>query len=549
MAHPRVRAGVLLLLATAAACGGGTISDRLVGPTPAEIDINACASLPLALTDPAPLRRLSQNELTTTLRDLGAALGVDDLDPGPSAFPDPGSGDFFSNNTRQNTVSQLTANQLMDAAERISERLTNDLPGLLGCSPSTTGCVESFARRYASLTLQRHVTNEEVASFMRTYDAVRAVDNARAGVRAIIELGIQSPDFVYITADAREDDNGRLRFTGHAVARRLSYFLWGSMPDATLRAAADADALQTTEQLRVQVERMLDDPRARVTLQRFHHEWLAVKEPQDLQKSTEVFPTFTTELARDLETELSAFVDRVVWDDGGGIAQLLTDRGALVNARVADFYGVDAPTAGNDAWHYVTLGEERRGILTRGAYLASNASATGTSPVKRGVAILAKVLCTSLTPPDDVDITLPSPEPGDEPRTKKEIFAAHASEARCASCHTQIDPLGFAFEVYDGIGSYATRYASGEAIESAGQLSDGRAFADASELIDHLATDTDVAQCYAKRWLEWSVGRSATAEERCGIARIAATATSSIRAAIVELASSDLMLYATEALP
>ena len=262
-----------------------------------------------------------------------------------------------------------------------------------------------------------------------------------------------------------------------------------------------------------------------------------------------MFPEFTPELAQDLATELAAFVDRVVWEDGGGIGQLLTDRGAWVNARLAAFYGVAAPSTGNSDWRYVTLGEERRGILTRGAYLASNASATGTSPVKRGVAVLSKVLCTTLTPPDDVDITLPTPKVGEEPLTKKAIFAAHASEARCASCHTQIDPLGFAFEIYDGTGSYATTYASGEPVESAGVLTDGRSFADATELLDHLASDPDVAQCYAKRWLEWSVGRSATAEERCGIARVAATATTSIRDAIVELASSDLMLYATRSRP
>ena len=269
MASSRLHASLVLALTGALACEGGTISDRLVDPTE-EIDINACATQPLALTDPAPLRRLSQTELTTTLRDLAARLGATTFDPGPSAFPDPGVGDYFSNNARQNTVSQLTANQLMDAAERASEELTRNLDGLLGCSPSTSGCVEGFARRYADLTLQRPASADEVAGFMLAYDTVRAVDGVRGGVRAIIELGIQSPDFVYITADAVEDDDGRLRFTGHSVARRLSYFLWGSMPDATLRAAADADALRTSEQLRAQVLRMLDDPRARDNLQRFH---------------------------------------------------------------------------------------------------------------------------------------------------------------------------------------------------------------------------------------------------------------------------------------
>ncbi len=528
-------------------CAGGTISDQLVPPGE-DATVDACRTNPQALSDPARLRRLSKAELGNSLRDLAAQLGVASFDPGPSPFPDPGTGDYFSNNIRQNGISQLTANQLMNAAERVSEQLTASLDGLLGCNPAAAGCIDGFARKYAGLVFQRPVTDDEVAGFMRAYDAVRAEADVRAGVRAIIELGIQSPDFVYIGADVVDAD-GRLRFNGHSMARRLSYFLWGSLPDTELRAAADADALQTREQLRAQAERMLDDPRARETLRRFHQEWLAIKQPEALLKSAEVFPEFTLDLARDLQTELDAFVDRVVWDEAGGISQLLTDRGALVNQRVARFYGVSSPSTGNSDWRQVTLGEERRGITTRAAYLASNASATGTSPIKRGVAILSKLMCTTLTAPADVDITLPSPEPGSPPQTRKEIFAAHTSEARCASCHSQIDPLGFAFEMYDGSGAFATVYANGDPVETRGELADGRRFEDAPELLDQLATDPDVAQCYARRWLEWSVGRSATAAEKCGIALLASTATTSIRAAIIELASSDLMLYATEPTP
>ena len=543
MASSRLHA--VLLLALTAACDGGTISDRLVDEIP---QIDACQANPVALSDPAPLRRLSQAELGNSLRDLAAQLGVTTFDAGPSPFPDPSVGDYFSNNARQNTISLLTANQLMDAAERASEQLTADMVGLLGCAAGTTGCIEGFVRRYAALAYQRPVTTEEVATFVAAYDAVTAVDDVRAGVRAIIELGIQSPDFVYITADAVDED-GRLRFTGHSVARRLSYFLWGSLPDEQLRLAADADALRTSEQLRAQAERMLQDPRAKETLRRFHHEWLAVLEPTSLQKSAEVFPDFTTELAEDLRTELEAFIDRTIWDEEGGVGALLTSRAALVNSRLSAFYGVASGSTGPDDWREVTLGEERRGILTRGAYLASTASATGTSPVRRGVAILSKLMCTSLVAPDDVDTSLPTPAPGEEPKSKKEIFSAHKENAICASCHTQIDPLGFAFEMYDATGAYATSYADGQPIETAGELSDGRSFANATDLVDQLATDTDVARCYSRRWLEWSVGRSSTSAEKCAIASIATTATTSIREAIIELAASDLMIYATEPQP
>ncbi len=536
----------LALWLTVTACGGGTISDRLIDGTDVEID--ACQANPVALHDAAPLRRLSQAELGNSLRDLAQQLGVTGFDPGPSPFPDPTVGDYFSNNARQNTVSQLTANQLMDAAERVSLQLTADVPRLLTCAPTTAGCVEGFVRRFGALAYQRPLTTAEVASFMSAYDAVTAVDDTRAGVRALIELGIQSPDFVYITADAVVDE-GRVRFTGHSVARRLSYFLWGSLPDEELRLAADADALRTSDQLRAQAERMLEDPRARETLRRFHHEWLAVMKPTSLQKSAELFPTFTPELAQDLVTELDAFIDRTLADPNGGMSALLTDRTALVNSRLSSFYGVNSGSTGPDDWREVVLGEERRGILTRGAYLASTASGTGTSPVRRGVGILSKLLCTSLVAPDDVDTTLPTPAPGEAPKSKRELFEAHKANAVCASCHAQIDPLGFAFEIYDATGAYTTSYADGLPVESAGKLSDGREFTDATDLIDQLATDADVAQCYARRWFEWSVGHSATAAERCSIATFATTATSSIRETIVALAASDLMLYATEPQP
>lgn len=545
MAFTRQHLALALGLTSLTACNAGLISDRLIAPT-AEVD--ACSQGPVVLADPAPLRRLSQSELDTTLRDLARELGVTTFDPGAFAFPDPTVGDYFSNNARQNTMSQLTANHLMDAAERSSLQLTTDLPKVVGCTPGATAdaCVTAFIRRFARIAWQRPVSDDEVAAFAASYNAVAAADGVRSGIRAIIELGIQSPDFVYIIADAREDDTGRLRFDGHSVARRLSYFVWGSLPDAELRAAADADALGTTDQLRVQVERMLDDPRAKAALRRFHREWLAVRPAAALDKSTEVFPEFSTALAEDMSRELDAFVDRVVWDEGGGIAQLLADREALVNSRLADFYGIDSPSTGNDDWRSVTLGDDRRGIVTRAAFLASTASATGTSPVKRGVAVLAKLMCTSLTAPANVDTSLPAPDPAAGPKTKKQILDSHASQPLCASCHNQIDPIGFAFEMYDATGATISTYADGQPVETAGTLADGRAVTDATDLVDQLAADPDVAQCYARRWLEWSVGRSATPAEKCGIAHLAATASTSIRDAILELATSDLMLYATE---
>lgn len=534
-----------LTLLLAAGCSGqigNTLDDD--GRRPGA-GTEQCAGV--AYTDTAPIRRLSQVELGNTLRSLAAELNVDGFDPGPSPLPNPTMGNWFSNNNAQNTVSQFTSEQLVEAAERASERLTADTNRLVGCSPtaSADNCIREFIARFGRIALQRPLNAEETTAYANLYADIAQQDSPRSGVRAIIEATLQSGEFLYITARSSDDGNGRLRFDSHTVARRLSYFLWGTLPDAELRAAADSYSLGTAAELRPHVERMVDDVRARDTLRRFHREWLGIKEAGSLGKDPAMFPSYTNELAEDMQHEFDAFVDEIVWTQGGSVSALLTDRSAMVNGRLADFYGVEFPGANPSEWEPVTLPTNRRGILTRAAYLASHGTQIGTSPIMRGVEILNKLLCVPLTAPADVDITLPEPGPGEPPQTKRDQFAAHVSNPSCQACHSQIDPLGFAFEIYDATGSFETTYHDGDAVDSRGTMPDGRSFADATDLMDQIAGDASVAQCYSKRWVEWSLGRSVTSAEACAIAEIQQTSTTSVRDALIELATSDLMLYAT----
>ena len=543
-----MRASPLPLLLLVAACSG-QIGDTLPGDGTANPNSPSACQADARYADSAPVRRLSQTELANTLRALAGELGVSSFDPGASPLPNPTPGNWFSNNLETNSVSQLTSEQLVASAERASEQLTANANQLTGCTLSSTAdtCVRAFIERFGRIALRRPLESDETDRLAALYTAIASQDTTRSGVRAIIEATLQSPDFLYITARATAGTDGRNRFDGHTVARRLSYFLWSTMPDAELRDAADAGELATTEGIRTQVQRMLDDDRARDMLRRFHREWLGIRDPGGMVKDTTIFPNFSPALAADMVAELEYFVDDVAWTRAESIANLLTDRSAMVNSRLAEFYGVDADSADASDWQPVTLPQNRRGILTRAAYLASNATETGTSPIKRGAAVLSKLLCVHLEPPPDVDITLPAGEPGAPPQTKKEQFAAHTADPSCRSCHVQIDPLGFAFEIYDATGAFATTYANGQTVDATGVMPDGRTFTNANDMLDQIATDQNIAQCYAQRWLEWSLGRSTTREETCAIAAVAQTGSTSVRDAIEQLATSDLMLFSTAA--
>ena len=489
-------------------------------------------------------RRLSDLEVAKTLDDLMAELSLNGatVEPPPLAPADVRHQFSNTSDSKNFTYDQLF--NIMTWVEGVSATATADINTLMGCDAPAAwdACTEAFTRKLGRLAWRRPLSDVEVGRFQAAYETTVAEGTRQDGVRAIVEMALMAPDFWYLSPQTREGDT---RLSSHTVASRLSYALWGTMPDATLRAAADADELQTDEQIRAMAATMLDDPKAIPTVQLFHREWLHVKSPSELNKDPERFPDFNEDVAADLQTSFDEFVKRTVLD-GGTVEDLLVSRFGYVNQRLEPILGIPNESASAQHWVWRDLGEQRSGIFTQPLFLASTSGSYESALIHRGVGVLEKTLCWSATPPANV-----SAEAIEVPPTatsgKLLGVESRASKANCSSCHDSIDPVGLAFETYDALGTPRTMYSDGVAIEPSGNLELGPisiAFSSVPDMMQKLSTQPNVKECYAGKWVEWTTGHPVTTAEKPELTKISQAET--IRELILNVVTSPLVLNAEE---
>jgi hypothetical protein len=330
------------------------------------------------------------------------------------------------------------------------------------------------------------------------------------------------------------------------MASRLSYFLWGTMPDEELFAAADAGLLGDKAQIEKQARRMLDDPKAHDAVAEFHTQWLDYDRIGNITKDPALFPEYTGALAQFMREEMRAFIDHAVFE-AGTLTSLLTASQSYVNADLAILYGVELPQDA-ELGQFVQVDldpSQRAGILTLGALMTINAHTNQTSPVHRGKLVREQLLCFTIgPPPPDVNPQAPQPVTGE---TARERFAQHSADDSCSGCHKYMDPIGFGFEHYDSIGRYRTED-EGIAIDAAGSVteSDVPDFTDAIDLVNKLADSQDVQRCYVTQWFRFGYGRSEAKTERCAIQTLSTQFEESggdIRELLVALTQTDAFLY------
>lgn len=510
MRQPRSSPHSLVLLAAAcllAACTG-TISD------PGGSD-NGGSGVPggsvgqssQAVGVSSPIRRLTRVEYDNTVRDL---LG-DDTHPA-QAFP---ADEKALGIAMGGTVSALLAERYQEAAEGVAGRAVKDLSTLLPCDPATLGedaCAKKFIDGFASRAYRRPLDSDESARLVAVYDNIKKDFDFKTAIEVVIRAVLQSPNFLYVVEFGDGDATStKVPLTTWELASRLSYFLWGSMPDETLFTAAETGELSDPGALEAQARRMLKDPRAADAVREFHEQWLELESLDTVSKDSSYYPSFDDSLRQSMKTEAETFFERVVLDDGH-LDTLLTAPFSYVNQQMADFYGVSAPAK---AWSKVTLDSTHRaGLLTLPALLATHAKPNQSSPVYRGKFVREALLCQPLPPPPpNVAIVPPDPDPN---ATTKQQFEQHSKDPSCASCHQLMDPIGFGFEHYDGIGRYREKDgkfivdAKGELFQT--QDVDGP-FDGAVELAERLSQSEQVRDCVARHWLRFALKRGESGDE------------------------------------
>jgi hypothetical protein len=495
--------------------------------------------------------RLTHAQWENTVRDL---LRLDERPGFSSSFTTDPLGGIFDNNESALQVTPGLFADYQRAAEELAamvatdpEKLARILPADLPSEPDARA--RAFIERFGERAFRRPLTSEEIdahaAQFARGEALFPEDEPFAAGVRAALEALLQSPHFIYRVelGDAAAEAGGFIPLRAHEIATKLSYFLWNTTPSDDLLLAARTGDLDTAGAVRAHAERMLADARAREVVASFHRQLYDMEHYLDLSKDPERFPEFVPEMGDDMQREAERFVDHVVFEEEGGLTELLTSRTAFVNERLAAVYGVEGELT-SELTQVELDAAERSGLLTRLGFLAMKATAREPDAIHRGVFVNLRILCASLPPPPDDATSLP---PGEQ-KTNRDRVTAHTGKGTCGeSCHgTLINPAGFAFEHYDAIGRYRTTD-NGFPVNAAdtypfqgGPLS----YEDAIEFSELIAESPEAHACYAKRWLEFAYGRDAKPEDG-GLLRSLGEASrggASVRDLILDLVTSRSFL-------
>jgi hypothetical protein len=363
------------------------------------------------------------------------------------------------------------------------------------------------------------VTAPEIDRLMKLYDVTREQgDSFEAGVKLAMKAVLVSPHFLFLGEIPRTTGQGTqpLPLKEVALASRLSYFLWSSMPDDELLGLAEHGKLR--KNLTAQVSRMLASPKADALVENFAGQWLQIRSLDSVQPDKKMFPEYDPALATAMHRETELFFENVMRKDTS-VFDFLTGDYTFVNARLAKFYGL--PEVKGDEFERVSLaGTPRRGVLTQASVLALTSNPTRTSPVKRGKWVLENLLGTP-PPPPPPDV----PNLDDKGRqltgTLRQQMEQHRANPTCAGCHARMDPIGFGLENFNAIGVW--RDTDGDSpVDSSGTLISGDTFHGAAELAKVLATKhrQEYLRCLAEKMLTYALGRGTEYYDRPALDKI-----------------------------
>jgi hypothetical protein len=460
----------------------------------------------------SPLRRLTAEQYRNTVRDLLIMPDAKMLVLTTDLPADGAIADRFSGNTA-GALAGLDADTYADVAEKLATKAAANLTPLLPCQPSAgKACATQFIQAFGKRAFRRPLSPAEVTRFETVFTTGSTGGTFQNGIKLVIQAMLQSPKFLYLIEPIPANGAGKVfQIDSWAMATRLSYFFLGSMPDAGLFTAAEANQLTTADQVTDQAKRLIKDNRFRETLATFHNEWLELDALESADKDAMLFPTWNDALKTALGQQTQKFIEGVIADGDGKMATLLAANYSWLSGPLYDIYGVTKPAQAT-AWAKVDLkSDQRAGLLTHAGILAGLAHENRTSFILRGKLVREAILCFDVPPPPagvDTSEMMISPT-----ATAKERSEMHRRNPSCASCHTAFDPIGFAFEGYDPIGKYRTTDSAGKAIDTEGELVgvsqalDGKV-PNAVALAQKLSTSVEAGECAARMWMRFGLGRS-----------------------------------------
>ena len=492
------------------------------------------------------LRRLTVLEYRNTVRDL---LGVADVQMLPEL-----AGDQQARTSGFTTGAAITtasdARKLLEGTDRLVAAAMPNLGAQVPClkdAAAAEPCARQFIVQFGRRAFRRPLVEEEINRWLELYRAQRdpaAGANFSDAIRGVTVGLLQSPNFLYrreLAPGAAIKEGSFVRFNSYEMASRLSYSFWATMPDERLFALADAGKLQTAQAIGAEARRLLVDPKAKDVYGDFATQWLNLAQIQSALKADTL--KFTPEMGRAMLAETGAFLSDLFQRPGttGRMDELFTSTRTFADGTLAGIYGINGGTMLDP--------KQRAGVFTQLSFLTMHGDSEGSFPTRRGAEILRRVFCQEIEVP--ADIVVPDIKPPSPGVTTRQRFEEH-SHLPCATCHLLFDPIGFAFENYDGIGRYRTTD-NGQPVDASGTLDlGGRTvkFKDAVELMPQLATSDQVRDCVATQWMRYLLRREESKGDLPSLAGVQKTFRDSsydLRELVVAIVTSDAFIRRTPA--
>lgn len=451
------------------------------------------------------------------------------------------------------------------AAEALSTQVMADtaLRGrVIPCTPTGDGaaCARMFIEQFGRRAYRRPLTTAEIDRYMAIYTSrttITAGGTFDQAAQVILKAFLESPGFLTKAELSSTPEGSYFALDGYEIASRLSYMLWGSMPDDALFAAAAANALSTPQQIRDQAQRMLMDSKARAKVATFHQQYAHMGEGTrwvDIMRDPALYPTFNPAMTSALSQETSRFFDYIVFDAGGSFKDMFTSNVGFVNATLAPLYGLNPAQYGATLTQVNLDPATRAGVFTRAGFLTSYSLYDRASPILRGAFIQKDVLCRTIPMPDNSFFSTPLP-PG--AATNRERVDQQTAGGECVACHHEvINPTGFALEAFDAIGMHqTTEKGTGAAINTEADVLIGGTkvhVTGPADLMNKIAASPEAAQCYAQKWVQYAYERPLTSQDLCTVQDLAGKmgqGSYSVVNMIADLTQSQQFRYRAKELP
>jgi hypothetical protein len=409
----------------------------------------------------------------------------------------------------------VSLEQRASAAAAVAAQAVANLALWAPCAAPASGpaaaCEQQIIDKIGPKAYRRPLSDVERASMTKLFDAGVKEKDFATGVEWFLTGLLQSPYFVYqvVRPDAAETVGVARPLSGYEYAARLAYFIWDGPPDDALLAAAASNDLMDPAKREQQVARMLQDPRFSRGLTQFYSRWLNLNAFREAARDV---PEFNATVVNDLSTSLLMTATELYKVESPNISSLFTGESYFLNDGLRKFYGLSATASGPGFTATEMPGQRRRGLMTHPALMALLARPNESFPIGRGLFLLRKIICQEVPHPP-AGLVIPPLPALQEGVSTRERLEAHTAGPVCQSCHSMINPAGFALESFDEVGRYRA-LDHGRPVNTSGTLSLGKdvdgAFATGDELMARLAQSQSVRACFAEKYLDFALAHAVT---------------------------------------